>query len=32
VINLAGISKEVKEEILSKIKAGAKVADVSKDS
>jgi len=28
---LAGISKEVKEEIISKIKAGAKVVDVSKD-
>jgi len=31
VIKLAGISKEIKEEILSKIKAGAKVVDVSKD-
>jgi transposase-like protein len=31
VIYLAGISKEVKEEILSKIKAGAKVVDISKD-
>lgn len=28
---MAGISKEVKEEIISKIKAGAKVVDVSKD-
>jgi len=28
---LAGISKEVKEEILSKVKAGARVVDVSKD-
>lgn len=28
---MAGISKEVKEEILSKVKAGAKVVDVSKD-
>jgi transposase-like protein len=28
---LAGISKEVKDEILSKIKSGAKVFDVSKD-
>jgi len=31
VIKLAGISKEVKGEILSKIKSGAKVVDVSKD-
>jgi len=29
VIYLAGISKEVKEEIISKIKAGAKVTEVS---
>lgn len=28
---MAGISKEVKEEILSKVKAGARVVDVSKD-
>lgn len=31
MINLAGISKEVKEEIVSKIKGGARVVDVSKD-
>lgn len=28
---MAGISKEVKEEILSKVKSGARVVDVSKD-
>jgi len=28
---LAGISKEVKEEIVSKVKSGAKVVDVSRD-
>lgn len=31
MVKLAGISKEVKEEIISKIKGGAKVVDVSKD-
>jgi len=31
VIKLAEISKEVKEEILSKVKSGARVVDVSKD-